>query len=180
MKNSLLGLSLLSVGFCAGYYVSSRHHLLPPAVCPDLSLCDTVMIRDTLRMSIPVAVSDSVAITSVTRRLPIAPSCRAVPHSCRDSSTSVSVPLPDTGPDSVGVEVPIVRKVYADSAFRAVVSGFEPKLDSLVIYPRLVAVKPRSVRRRPWGIGVSAGVCVSQRGISPGISIGLTYNFLSF
>ena len=109
MKKSFLGLSLLSVGFCAGYYLSSilNHPIQTPY--RETLFYDTVMIHDTIRMSIPVVVNDSERIASAIRRLPVAASERIVPPTSRDRMPD-SVPLVDNGPDSVRVEYPIVRK----------------------------------------------------------------------
>lgn len=88
--------------------------------------------------------------------------------------------------DSVTVTVPIVARTYSDSmTYRAVVSGFEPRLDTLVIYPspRVEVVAPTAVTertRRHWGIGLTAGAAVTSHGIVPGLTVGVTYTFAAF
>ena len=178
MKKILLGIGLFSAGLSIGYFLSSTFNRNRSIDIRDLRVCDTIVIRDTMRMPIPSPRPDSVFVGHAVRQFPLVSSAAVIAADERDS-------FPDIGrtavaiPDSVRVEIPIVRKVYADSSFRAVVSGFEPKLDSLVVYPRLIAVRPHTIRR-PWGLGLNAGVCVGPRGVTPGVSVGVTYTFLSF
>lgn len=178
MKKILLGIGLFSAGLSIGYFLSSTLNRNRSIDIRDLRVCDTIVIRDTMRMPIPSPRPDSVSVGHSIRRLPLAAVSSVVLSADRDSFPDVdrsAVAIPD----SVRVEIPIVRKVYADSSFRAVVSGFEPRLDSLEVYPRLIAVRPHTVRR-PWGLGLNAGVCVGPRGVTPGVSVGVTYTFLSF
>ena len=88
--------------------------------------------------------------------------------------------------DTVQVNVPIERRVYAeDSVYRAVVSGWRPRLDSLTIYPTTTTVTitntilPKSAK---WLFGITAGpsVLATPSGsvhAGLGASVGLTYRF---
>ena len=82
--------------------------------------------------------------------------------------------------DSIGVVLPIERKVYADSLFRAVVSGYRPRLASLTLYSRertifVPVVAPSSV----WSInaGAQMGYGITPKGALPyagiGVSVGI-------
>lgn len=93
--------------------------------------------------------------------------------------TTRFIPYP-VGRDTVFV--PEERRVYEDSSYRAVVSGFRPALDSLTIYPRRV-VETRLLpapRRSRWGIGVTAGAAITPGGVSPALTVGVTYTFAEF
>ena len=84
--------------------------------------------------------------------------------------------------DSVEVEIPIERKVYGDSTYRAYVSGYMPSLDSLVITMPQQTIYIREKKKR-WSVGVQAGYGVSMAGgvrLTPYIGIGLTYDLFSF
>ncbi len=74
------------------------------------------------------------------------------------------------------VVLPAVTRVYEDTTFRAVVSGIDPRLDSLTIYPQVRTVT-RNLRRpvSRWGLGVTAGVAVTPKGVSPSLTVGVTY-----
>lgn len=113
---------------------------------------DTVWLTDTLRVEIPVPVERR-SVRTVTIR--------------------------DT------VTLPATVRVYEDSAFRAVVSGIDPRLDSLTLYPTLPVVRQTMTRtivpaKRRWGLGVTAGVALTPRGLSPAISAGVCYTIISW
>ena len=78
--------------------------------------------------------------------------------------------------DSVAVEIPITQKRYDGDDYRAWVSGYEARLDSLHVFRRteVVTVKERAKR---FGVGVQAGVgfgFISRR-IEPYIGVGVNY-----
>lgn len=116
---------------------------------------------------------------------------RPEPHYIRVVDTMlIAVPVVDTihVRDSVYISLPREEKVYADSSYRAVVSGYMPSLDSISVYPSTAIVHvpvTRYVTKR-WGIGVQAGVGVQygtirkQMDIGPYIGVGISYNLLNF
>lgn len=72
--------------------------------------------------------------------------------------------------DTIYIRDTLLRRkevVYADSSYRAVVSGYiDPRLDSLLIFPKTVyqtitndIYHPVTVKSKPkrWGLGVQAG-----------------------
>jgi hypothetical protein len=83
--------------------------------------------------------------------------------------------------DSISVVLPIERKVYADSLFRAVVSGYRPRLDSLTLYQRerIVSVPPapRSSRGWGWGVGAQVGYGFTPRGRQPYCGVGVHFGY---
>ena len=94
-----------------------------------------------------------------------------------------SIPYPVPGPtDTVWVQLPREEKVYEDSTYRAVVSGFMPSLDAIDVYRREVVIdRDRTVFVQPskWSVGVQAGVGASKGGLSPYIGIGVQYQLWS-
>lgn len=96
---------------------------------------------------------------------------------------SIFIPIKET--DTVYVSVPREHKVYQDSLYRAVVSGYMPSLDSLTINQRTITntitLRPKPYR---WSVGVHAGYGVSaQNGtlmLAPHIGVGVSYNFIRF
>lgn len=85
--------------------------------------------------------------------------------------------------DSVIITLPIERKVYADSLYRAVVSGYNPNLDSITVYPRTTIVREvhNTFKRNPFycGVGAQVGFGITPKGWQPyagvGISVGFTF-----
>lgn len=90
--------------------------------------------------------------------------------------------------DTAYVMLPTERRVYCDSTFRAVISGYRPVLDTIAVYPvsrHITTVKTVEVPcRKRWGIGVQAGYGMyldsGRPGFAPYVGIGVSYNFLSF
>jgi len=87
------------------------------------------------------------------------------------------------GKDTVWVDLPREAKVYQDSTYRAVVSGFRPSLDTISIYrQKEIVTVTNNVRIPPprWSWGVQAGVGVHQGGVSPYIGVGIQYRLGDF
>ena len=87
--------------------------------------------------------------------------------------------------DTIAVPVPIERRVYADSNYRAVVSGWHPSLDSISVYPATKNVTRWRERvekeRSRWGLGIQAGAGLSANGVAaPYIGVGVQYNLFSW
>lgn len=84
--------------------------------------------------------------------------------------------------DSVTVEIPITQKTYTDSTYTAWVSGYEPCLDSIQVYPRTEyktitnTIKVQDTKR--WGIGIQGGVGYGKGGFTPYIGVGIQYNII--
>ena len=87
--------------------------------------------------------------------------------------------------DTIAVPVPIERRVYADSNYRAVGSGWHPSLDSISVYPATKIVTRWRERvekeRSRWGLGIQAGAGLSANGIAvPYVGVGVQYNLFSW
>ena len=74
--------------------------------------------------------------------------------------------------------------VYKDSTYRAVVSGVDPRLDTLNIYrPTIIQTITKTVevkKKTHWGIGVQAGYGYNGKKWSPYVGAGVSYNILSW
>lgn len=71
---------------------------------------------------------------------------------------TIRIPVPQT--DTVFISVPREYKVYEDSLYRAVVSGYSPRLDSLTVYQtQLTKTITITNKQKPsrWGIGLYVG-----------------------
>ena len=74
--------------------------------------------------------------------------------------------------------------VYKDSTYRAVVSGIDPRLDTLKIYrPTIYQTITKTVevkKKTHWGIGVQAGYGYNGKKWSPYVGAGVSYNLFSW
>lgn len=120
------------------------------------------------------------------QRLSPAPSIRVERDTLvvlRVDTLRVSRPLPPITRTVVRVDtlrltdtialLPITQVEYADTAYRAWVSGYKPRLDSLhIMQPVQVAIP----KRRRWQIAPSAGLALTPHGIQPYIGVGVTFS----
>ena len=124
---------------------------------------DTLYLRDTLRVETPVFIERHTVDTMV-----------------------VSVTEFQVVHDTAFVQLPREEVEYRDTSYRAVVSGFLPRLEELEIYQRekVVTIQTEKVVRVPdakrWGVGVQAGYGITPAGFQSYLGLGVSYNFLRF
>jgi hypothetical protein len=106
-----------------------------------------------------------------------------VHHYIKERDTAFIV-LTDVKVDTVKELVFLPREymVYKDSTYRAVVSGVQPRLDSIEVYQRnTVQTVTRTIRvpdRKRWGLGVQAGYGYDGKRLTPYVGIGVQYDIL--
>lgn len=164
-------LLLAAYGFCR-LVISSRRKA---ASAPPPVRRDTLIIRDTLRVSRPVPVREEV-VRYVTVRVTADSSNVA---KIGKDSTAVTPCRPDT---AQRVLLPITQQVYRDTAYTAWVSGYRPRLDSIEVYPRTLIVRTASqsaCKPRRWSFGIQAGYGLTPRGLQPYVGIGININLLN-
>lgn len=124
-------------------------------------VCDTtkVTVVDSVKKSFPVPV-DSFVVRYIAKSLPIA----------RDSVTK------QLEGDSAKIQIPISQKVYEDTLYRAYVSGYEPKLDSITIKQRTTYITHTTRNKESrFRIGLQAGYGLTPKGMMPYFGVGLSY-----
>lgn len=147
---------LLVVAVIAGCFLWSRRPDSPIESEPVRT--DTVIVRDTIRESIPVPVVRTVV---------------------RYDTVRVALPAGDSLPgDSTAVVLPIERKTYETEDYRAVVEGYKPSLVEMEVYRQSAVVTNTVVQtKRPrWALTVGPGVGYGPRGIQP--YIGASFGFV--
>lgn len=85
--------------------------------------------------------------------------------------------------DTAYVNLPREEVEYRDSSYRAVVSGFLPRLEELEIYQkeRIVTIQTeRVIKPSPWALSIQGGYGVSAKGLTPYIGVGVSYNLYTF
>ena len=118
---------------------------------------DTVVVVDTIFIDRPI-VRDSIIVKTVTRWL------TRVDTVTRCDTIRLT--------DSVLVEVPIEQRRYEGNDYRAWISGYEPRLDSIEIYrrERTITIQPRR-----WSVGFQAGYGLTTKGLGGYAGVGVTY-----
>ena len=147
-----LSAALLAAAFgfwCARHFPSEQ----PPEPPIVETRTDTLVIRDTVTAYKPVPFNVYVVDT-------------------------LYVPVTVHERDTVWTQLPREAKVYRDSTYRAVVSGYRPSLDTISVYQRTVyvdRVERVTIPAPRWSWGVQAGVGATTDGLGPYIGIGLQY-----
>lgn len=129
---------------------------------------DTIIYHDTIR--IPFEKLQTQIVTQEIIRWRIAPVM--VTDTFVEKDTVIQVK------ENVAV-IPIMRKEYTDSAtYRAVVSGYDPRLDEIEIYRENMIVTQVKKERRRWAIGATAGAGIGLFNRQPDVfvGVGVTYN----
>ena len=99
---------------------------------------DTITVRDTVRDSIPQPFAVRIDHYD-TLYIPI----------YIDTTTVDSILVP--------VSIPIERKEYVTKDYRAVISGYKPRLETMDVFRQTQTVTVREKPKR-WGIGPQAGM----------------------
>ena len=126
---------------------------------------DTVTVIDTVVHREPVA-KDSAVVRYVTRTVPVVTQSYRAP---RDTAS-----VKNGSSDSATVMLPITQKMYSDTDYRAWVSGYEPRLDSIKVFPRTVTVR-ETIYKPPsrFSIGLQGGYGITPKGLQPYIGVGV-------
>lgn len=84
------------------------------------------------------------------------------------------------------IHLPRTYAVYKDSTYRAVVSGVEPRLDSMRVYPKTTiqyitkTVTKTEYKKTRWGLGVQIGGGIVKDKVRPYLGVGVSYNILTW
>lgn len=159
--------------FCLGYY---RRSVLPKMAeqLDTIVRVDTVYKRDTMTLTktdIEVHCVGSRLKETITDTLKLAKN---------DTIT-------DTIPQYVNVEIPIEEREYKDSLYYVKISGFQPKLDSLSVFPRTTTIIKEKTLREPknkqkWGVGLNASYSydIHNNKLIPTVGVGIQYNIFKW
>ena len=78
-------------------------------------------------------------------------------------------------------DIPIEQAIYQDTNYLAVVSGFQPKLDSLVIYNnnKVITNEITKYKQKKWNYGIVGGVGygLTSNKIDCWVGVGVSYTF---
>lgn len=149
---------ILLCAFALGVICGYKYTQKPPTIAP-IEKVDTLVIRDTITQTEPVFVRERIVDTMM-----------------------VAVTDTIVRNDTTFVYLPKQQREYDNPQFKAWVSGYDPKLDSIHLYQTTKVVTkdiPVKVRSK-WGIGIQAGYGASEYGLTPYIGVGVSYNILSW
>ena len=145
---------ILLLALCALCFFFGRHAKRTEAGFA--AKTDTVILRDTIRDSIPYPIYETV-IQEVPELFPVYITLAG-----------------DTVREPVIVPIRITQKEYQTDDYRAWVSGYNPALDSIHIFRKTLSVTQKQPSRR-FGIGITAGYGIGKNGLSPYVGVGGYY-----
>lgn len=126
---------------------------------------DTLIVRDTITVEFPVPI-----LTTITDTILVAYPDIVIIH------------------DTTFVQLPRERKEYSGKDYRAVVSGFQPSLDLIQVFPETKVVTQTisvpSRNRSHWALSIQAGygITLQNNRITPlpYIGAGISYNLIEW
>lgn len=126
---------------------------------------DTLIVRDTVTVEFPVPI-----LTTITDTILVAYPDIVIIH------------------DTTFVQLPKERKEYSGKDYRAVVSGFQPSLDLIQVFPetktitQTISVAPQ--KRSHWSIALQAGYGLTPQNSHitplPYIGAGISYSLVEW
>ena len=155
------------------------------------SYCDTTTYFDTIPYYQPVP-KDSMVIKYVTRTLPLKNRDNSTTNKndtflaekyAQNNGENIPPLYASVDSDSAAVAIPITQKRYENEDYRAYVSGYEPNLDSIFVFPKSTVIHERSYKPpKKWHIGITGGYGYGfkSKQAEPYIGIGITYSIISF
>lgn len=181
-RTSALALGLiagLTCGMLAGAIMAGKRHECEGRV----TVRDTVTVVDTCIYREPAA-KDSVQTRTITRYLPVVKHDTVKAwHYAQGNGEAVPPLLLSDERDSTAVEIPITQKRYECDDYRAYVSGYEARLDSIFVFRRTTTIRERESKPPDkWHIGITGGFGYGfkQKGLGPFVGVGITYSIISF
>lgn len=158
-KTLVLSFFCLIAGGFFSYFLCNRHFKAElAALTPKV---DTLVVSQVRVVEKPVYIEKRILDTM---RIIVPDTCLVVRH------------------DTTYISLPREQRVYADTSYRAVVSGIEPRLDSLSFTERTkyVYITPK---KSHWSFGISAGLSTiysfeyRKPDVGAGITLGIQYKF---
>lgn len=151
---------------------------------------DTTTYVDTIPYYQPIP-KDSVVVRYVTRVLPVKGRDNITTNKtdtfwaenyAQNNGENIPPQEMSDERDSMAVEIPITQKRYDGDDYRAYVSGYEPNLDSIFVFPKTTVIHERSKPPNKWHIGITGGYGygLKSKQAEPYIGIGITYSIISF
>lgn len=174
----LIGL-FLGFAICAALLVRNKSK-------PRIVDRDTIVRIDTIPYYLPTS-KDSIVVKYITRYFPIAKTethdTNKIREGIQNSAGGIarSCVVDDQG--RAAVEIPIIQKRYEGKDYLAYVSGYEPNLDSIFIYPKTTTIRERIYKPpHKWHIGITGGYGynIKTKQASPYVGVGITYSLFSF
>ena len=155
----VLGVAM-AASFAFGFLLAKRTYETSPETVIE-TVTDTLYVRDTISVSMPVWLTKTVISHDTVR---VADTLRV--H------------------DTLAVVLEREQLEWRDTLCTVWASGVRPAVDSVRHYVTTQVVTNTVtvpvVKRTRWGVGIQAGYGISDKGLTPYIGAGLSYNILAW
>lgn len=156
IRNTLTILGAFAV--LSGAFALGVRYERKALVCPTQgqSKADTLIIHDTITIDRPIEKKRTILDTIY-----------------------IKVPVTEYVRDTIQVALPRESVVYGGEDYKARISGVQPTLDWIEVYPKTKIIT-KTIQPSRWSLGIQAGYGVNKSGLTPYIGIGIQYNIWSF
>ncbi|WP_305274516.1 DUF6808 domain-containing protein [uncultured Duncaniella sp.] len=180
VKNILAIVFILAICILAGAYLH-KCQSSPGTEQNSSCVVDTITYTDTIPYYEPRP-KQEVSLGTKIVFLPVSIPKDSTTQDVPQDGNIVMENIPEEIPDTVAVEIPIIQKEYEGEDYHAWVSGYEPKMDSIYVFPRHETVTIREPPNKPkrWGIGVFAGYGMTPQGLQPCAGLSINYTLWNF
>lgn len=174
LRNWSFVLMIVILGSYGVYYYS---HLPSSTLGAGIEMIDSSTIETTKADNLPVK-RDSVVIKYKYVKIPI---IAEMPDSAFPKSADAGIVAIRTDSDSVSISIPYSQNQYETEDYRAYVSGYDARLDSIILTSRVTTIKLKE-RSRPkrFSVGLQVGYGLTPKGFQPYIGAGVSVNIASF
>lgn len=137
---------------------------------------DTLVVRDTIRLPVPVPMDKGVVRVETVK-----PKIKPVDERNSDEGTVIpeeTINEPHDAPTASEegfIEIPVERKEYVTDDYRAVIEGWRPSLVSIEIYPKTTTITRTIAKKQRFNVVVGPGIGFDGKSIKPyiGVTVGL-------
>lgn len=182
MKDFLKILAVVVVSLIAGAYLHKCQSPKQgePERPPGL-VTDTIKYIDTIPYLMPQP-KQEVSLGNTIKFLPVFIPKESMTPADKPAYAESEFPPGDIdNTDSVAVVIPITQKEYEGEDYHAWVSGYEPMLDSVFVFPKREIVTIREPpNKKHWHIGPTIGYGYTPQGFQPYVGLSVTYSIISF
>lgn len=185
MKNLLKTIFVLIVSFIAGMCLHKCQSPLGNKSIRGSCVTDTITVYDTISYVEPAPVmSRQTGCEQV--KIPkgdIKGVINSLPKIRADTALLGSMDTCMEDSDSITIQLSITQNIYEGPNYKAYVSGYEPNLDSIFVFPKTTVIHERSYKPpNKWHIGITGGYGYgfNSKQAEPYIGIGITYSIISF
>lgn len=181
MKKFFYWLLVVVLAVIIAVQVYDKAHVVSP---PQYEVVDSTTISEEKPDTAPQC-RDSVVLRYQYVKVPITPPPEESPANgdslSAEEYVADEVSAVQLTEDSVAISIPISQKVYETDDYRAYISGYNARMDSIFVTSKSTIVRIRDpAKTKRFSVGLQAGYGMTPKGFQPYIGLGVSVNLFSF